>query len=46
MQRSESKDESRPISGRNGAEGSLDTPIDLTKNDDDPQGDRHIINVQ
>ena len=38
LQRSLRHDESRPSSGRHRLEDSLDTPIDLTKNDDDPQG--------
>ena len=38
LQRSLRQEESRPVSGKYGLDDSLDTPIDLTKNDDDPKG--------
>ena len=38
LQRSIRQGESRPSSVKHGLEDSLDTPIDLTENDDDPQG--------
>lgn len=38
LERSIRQEESRPSSVKHGLEDSLDTPIDLTKNDDDPQG--------
>ena len=38
LERSIRQEGSRPASVKHGLEDSLDTPIDLTKNDDDPQG--------